>query len=56
VVHDLDVEAADRVSHKGAIVPRMILRPRTGCTIVFAASFDSGFVELINELVIYQTS
>jgi len=52
VVHNLDVNPTDRISDKSAIIPRMILRPRARCAIVFATSFDSSFVELVDELVV----
>lgn len=52
VIYNLNVEPAHRISDKSAIVPRVILRSRTRRTVVFAAGFDGGFVELVNELVV----
>lgn len=52
VVHNLDINPAERISDKSTVVPWVILRPRTRCAIVFAAGLDSSFVELVDELVV----
>ena len=52
MIDDLDVDPADWIPHKSTIVPRVILRSGTGRAVVFTASFDRSFVELINKLVV----
>ena len=52
VIHNLDVDSANGISHESAIVPRVILRPGTRRAVVFAAGFDGSFVELVDELVV----
>jgi hypothetical protein len=52
VIHNLDVNPTNRIPDKGTIIPRMILRSQTGCTIVSAVSFDRSFIELVYKLVI----
>jgi hypothetical protein len=52
MIHNLDVNPTNRIPHKRTIVPGMILRPRTRRTVVFAASFDSSFIEFVYKLVV----
>lgn len=52
VIDDFNVDTANGIPHKSAIVPRVILRPRTRCTVVSAAGFDCSLVEFVDELVV----
>lgn len=53
MIDNLDVDPADRILDVRRVIPRMILRPRTGCAVVFAAGFDGGLVEGVYQVVGY---
>lgn len=53
MIYHLNIDTTYWISYKSSIVPRMVLRPRPGRTIVFAASLDGRLVEFVNKLIIY---
>lgn len=53
MIDNLDVDPADRILDVRRVIPKMILRPRTGCAVVFAAGFDGGLVEGVYQVVGY---
>ena len=51
MIDNLNINPTHRILDESRIVPRMILWPRTGRAIVFAACFDRSLVKRIHKLV-----